>query len=83
MARGATACPKSQEPLRCAVRAWQAYGRIPYRRESEAPIFLWRSGRRCQWRTEAGADVGPEQSNVAPAVAWALSNGYRHQEHER
>lgn len=77
MARGATACPKSKEPRRCAVRAWQAYGRIPYHRGSEAPIFLWRSGQRCQWRTEAGADIGPEQSNVAPAVAWALANGYR------
>ncbi len=59
------------------MRTWETFGDIPYRRGNEAPIFLWRRGQRCQWRTAAGEDIGPEQANVAPAIAWALSQGYR------
>lgn len=62
---------------------WQPYGTTGYEGGfgtslGHAPpvIYLWRKGQKCQWRTSDGTDVGPQQSNVAPALAWAHANGY-------
>lgn len=57
---------------------WSAYGDIPYRKLGAQTIYLWRKGQRCRWRSlGSGLQVGPEQRNVAPAIAWALASGYR------
>ena len=37
---------------------------------------LYRKGQRCRWYSE-GKQIGPEQGNVAPAMAWAMSQGWR------
>lgn len=40
-------------------------------------IVLWRKGQKCRWMTQDGSLVGHEQSDVAPALAWAEANGYK------
>lgn len=51
---------------------WREYGNDP-----EARFHLMRhTSRRARWYDRrTGNWVGPEQSNVAPAVAWALHVG--------
>lgn len=39
-------------------------------------IWMYRKGQRVRFFDRHGKQVGPEQSNVAPATAWALSSGY-------
>lgn len=57
---------------------WSVYGGIPYRKQGDHTIYLWRKGQKCRWRSiMSGVQVGPEQRNVAPAIAWALAHGYR------
>lgn len=36
-------------------------------------VWIFRKGQTCRFYNEQGEQVGPEQSNVAPAVAYALS----------
>lgn len=38
---------------------------------------LRRKGQRCRFYTPDGRQVGPEQANLAPAVAYALSQGWQ------
>jgi len=40
-------------------------------------VYMFRKGQKCRFYNGQGEQVGPEQSNVAPAHAWAMSNGYR------
>lgn len=39
----------------------------------EGPVWMFRKGQRVRFYTEASQQVGPEQPNVAPAVAYAYS----------
>lgn len=39
-------------------------------------VWMWRKGQKVRFYTADGTQVGPEQPNVAPAVAYALSNGW-------
>lgn len=40
------------------------------------PRWMQRRGQRVRWYDGDGAQVGPEQANVAPALAWAASRGW-------
>ena len=40
------------------------------------PRWMRRRGQRVRWYDGDGAQVGPEQANVAPALAWAASQGW-------
>lgn len=35
-------------------------------------VWLFRKGQKCRWYDASGRQVGPEQTNVAPAIAFAL-----------
>jgi hypothetical protein len=39
--------------------------------------WMCRKGQRVRFYTSDGEQVGPEQSNVAPAIAWAQKQGWR------
>lgn len=40
------------------------------------PVWMWRKGQRVRFHDHKGIQVGPEQANVAPAVAYAMSRGW-------
>lgn len=42
----------------------------------EGPVWMFRKGQRVRFFNAAGEQVGPEQSNVAPAVVYAMSEGW-------
>ena len=49
-------------------KPWEDYASDP-----EARYQLQRKGQRCRWWDRLfDCQVGPEQSNVAPALAWAM-----------
>jgi len=48
-------------------------GPSPAYQTPEGLVWMFRAGQRVRFYDEAGQQVGPEQSNVAPAVAFALS----------
>lgn len=55
-----------------------SWGR-PYGGVYETPhglVTMWRKGQRVRFFNEAGAQVGPEQPNVAPAKAFANAQGW-------
>jgi hypothetical protein len=39
-------------------------------------VWMFRKGQRVRFYDEDGQQVGPEQANVAPAVAYARSQGW-------
>jgi len=41
------------------------------------PVWMRRKGQRVRYYNAAGAQVGPEQKNVASACAYALVQGWR------
>ena len=41
------------------------------------PVWMFRKGQAVRFYDQSGQQVGPEQSNVAPATAYALSEGWR------
>ncbi len=51
--------------------AWGDYSAHPWGR-----ITMWRKGQRVRFYTPNGRQVGPEQANVAPAVAYAMAKGW-------
>lgn len=51
-------------------------GPCPAYQSPEGPVWLFRKGQRVRFYNDDGLQVGPEQSNVAPAVAYAISNGW-------
>jgi hypothetical protein len=56
---------------------WGApYGAGPAYVTPGGPVWMRRKGQRVRFVDESGAQVGPEQANVAPAVAYALSAGW-------
>jgi len=40
-------------------------------------VWMCRRGQKVRFYRSSGRQVGPEQSNVAPAIAWALKQGWR------
>lgn len=42
------------------------------------PVWIWRKGQRCRFYTADGEQVGPEQKNLGPAVAYAHHMGWTH-----
>lgn len=42
----------------------------------EGPVWMWRKGQRVRFFTADGVQVGPEQSNVFPAVCAAHAAGW-------
>ena len=64
------------------IAVWPEVGWHPYAPGSPhqkgprgRPVFMWRKGQKTRWYTKSGIQVGPEQSNVAPAVAAAHAAG--------
>lgn len=55
---------------------WEQWGTVTHRR-TKLSVTLWRKGRVCRYLTSDGVQVGPDQKNVAPALAWADQNGFR------
>jgi len=39
-------------------------------------VLIYRKGQRVRFYTLGGEQVGPEQANVAPAVAYAMAHGW-------
>lgn len=63
-------------PLR-RVPSWGApYGDAPKYDSDGEPYWLHRKGQKCRWYDATGAQEGPEQANVAPALAYAHSLGW-------
>jgi hypothetical protein len=46
----------------------------------DGPVWMYRKGVRVRFYNADGNQVGPEQSNVAPAAAYAISQGWRNPE---
>jgi hypothetical protein len=42
----------------------------------DGPVWMYRKGQRVRFYNAQGAQVGPEQSNVAPAAAYAMDQGW-------
>lgn len=59
--------PEPSTAPRGAAEGWRAWGTLPERFQ-----LMRRRQRARWWDQEAQAWVGPEQANVAPAIAWAL-----------
>jgi hypothetical protein len=65
------------KPVRPAPAAsWgKPYGSVAYQ-TSKGEVRLRRRRQACRWYTPDGRQVGPEQPNVAPALAYAHSQGW-------
>ncbi len=50
---------------------------VRYLTEDERPVSMWRRGQKVRFYDDDGNQVGPEQSNVAPALAYTYSKGWR------
>jgi len=69
-----TAADAEKKP---APGGWgKPYGSDPYLTPHGA-VLMFRKGQRVRFFTPEGAQIGPEQRNVAPAVVFALSQGWR------
>lgn len=68
-----TVAPVTRKPPQ-GVSFGAVYGR-PYRAGSRV-LWMFRCGQRVRFFTAGGVQVGEEQRNVAPAVAYALSKGW-------
>ena len=51
------------------------YG-TPFRTQDGKIVQMWRKGQRVRFYAQNGVQVGPEQTNVAPATAYALDRGW-------
>jgi len=60
-------------------QGWEKYGAeaLIHRAKRKPEITLHRKGQKCRFYDASGEQIGPEQKNVAPALAWAMSEGYR------
>lgn len=68
--------PLTQKPP-TGVSFGEVYGR-PFRTRGRGRPLVWmfRKGQRCRFFNQKGDQVGPEQRNVVPAVAFAHSQGW-------
>lgn len=56
------------------TEGWSSCGSA---RKGSVTIHCFRKGRVCRWFGVDGKQVGPDQKNVASALAWSISQGYR------
>lgn len=47
-----------------------------YRTDAGEVVTMYRRGQHVRFYTADGRQVGPEQSNVAPAVAYTMAHGW-------
>lgn len=59
-----------------AVTWGRPYGDDPAVNSHGRKIYMFRKGQKVRWYDSYGDQVGPEQANVAPALAWSYSKGY-------
>ena len=60
------------------TREWgSAYGIEPAYLTRHGLVWMRRKGQRVRFYNAYGAQVGPEQENVAPAVAYAYTHGWQ------
>jgi hypothetical protein len=62
------------------MKPWgEPYGEEPIQRGKRKPPVYMRRGRynRVRFYTAKGRQVGPEQNNVVPALAYALAQGWK------
>lgn len=59
----------------------EPYGTNPAYVTPDGPVWLRRKGQRTRFYDATGERVGPEQTNVAPAVCYAFAQGWQHAEH--
>ncbi|MGH4009599.1 MAG: hypothetical protein ACRDTH_15850, partial [Pseudonocardiaceae bacterium] len=52
------------------------YVKTPAYQTPDGPVWLFRKGTRARFYDRTGRQVGPEQANVGPAVAYAHSQGW-------
>lgn len=65
-------------PLYLVVPWGSPYGPGPHYKTSDGKeVTMYRKGQKVRFYDRSGHQVGPEQSNVAPAVAFAHSQGWR------
>ena len=58
------------------TQTWQPYGNAEMiHGDTGETIRLVRRGQKCRWLAPDGRIVS-EQRNVAPAICWAIANGY-------
>ena len=54
---------------------WKPYGDAPIK-TPQGDVFMFRRYQRVRFYNEYAEQVGPEQSNVAPAIAYAMHMGW-------
>lgn len=59
------------------MKAAKPYGDRHYITRHGTAVAMYRRGQRVRFIDNAGKQVGPEQSNVAPAVAYAMARGWK------
>lgn len=70
------ASKSSWQSSKGAEKAWgKPYG-LPYH-SPEGELKMHRKGQKVRFFNKAGQQVGPEQANVAPAVAYAMSQNWK------
>ena len=72
---------QSWEAREEAARNGEPFGRryggdVPYITGDGRRVWMHRKGQRVRWLDEASEQVGPEQANVAPALAYAAAHGW-------
>lgn len=70
--------PKDKNPLYLVVPWGKPYGPGPhYVMRDGKEVTMYRKGQKVRFYDQRGNQVGPEQANVAPAVAYAHSQSWR------
>jgi len=73
--------PESEVELSSVPNFGSPYGQSPsYVLPDGREVTMWRKGQRVRFYDADGNQVGPEQKNVAPAAAYAYSQGWRNPE---
>ena len=60
----------------CDQAGWKHFGETEYVGPGGRRLRLFRRGQRAQWVDVRCEPVGPRQSNVGPALAWAYKHGF-------
>lgn len=75
---GKRTTPTSSASAKLPSTGWgQSYGGISYVTREGIQVWMFRKGQKVRFYDAAGRQFGSEQSNVAPAVAAAMSAGWR------
>lgn len=66
--------------LNWSRKGWRVYGDIgqPHYTRKGCPVVMFRKRQRVRWVSlRTGCQVGPEQSNVVPAICFAMHYGWQ------